>query len=143
MSQPSTRPALYKGYRFPPAIISHCVWLYFRLGVSLRDISEVMPRPFLEEALLKGLLIVPRAIVTDRLTSYAAAKASVLPTVTHLRRWRQNHRAENSHQSVRRRERGLQRFKSLRPRASVRCLVRSATSFGRAGTRFRRPTTAW
>jgi hypothetical protein len=27
MSQPSTGPTLYKGYRFPPAIISYCVWL--------------------------------------------------------------------------------------------------------------------
>ena len=42
MSQPSTRPALYKGYRFPPEIISHCVWLYYRFGVSLRDVSELM-----------------------------------------------------------------------------------------------------
>jgi hypothetical protein len=42
MSQPSTRPALYKGYRFPPAIISYCVWIYFRFGVSLRDVSELM-----------------------------------------------------------------------------------------------------
>ena len=42
MSQPSTRPTLYKGYRFPPEIISHCVWLYYRFGVSLRDVSELM-----------------------------------------------------------------------------------------------------
>jgi hypothetical protein len=40
MSEPSTRPALYKGNRFPPAIISRCVWLYYR--VSLRDVSELM-----------------------------------------------------------------------------------------------------
>jgi transposase-like protein len=39
MSQPSTRPPLYKGYRFPPEIISRCVWLYYRFGVSLRDVS--------------------------------------------------------------------------------------------------------
>ena len=58
--------------------------------------------------------MVPRAIVTDRLASYVAAKAAVLPSVAHLRRWRQNNRVENSHQPVRRRERGLQRFKSLR-----------------------------
>ena len=58
--------------------------------------------------------MVPRAIVTDRRASYAAAKAAVLPSVAHLRRWRQNNRVENSHQPVRRRERGLQRFKSLR-----------------------------
>jgi putative transposase len=42
MSQPSTRPTLYKGYRFPPAIISYCVWLYYRFRVSLRDVSELM-----------------------------------------------------------------------------------------------------
>ena len=64
--------------------------------------------------LLKALRIVPCAIVTDRLASYVAAKAVVLPTVSHLRGWRQNNRLENSHQPVRQRERGLQRFKSLR-----------------------------
>src|SRR4029450_869665 len=42
MSLPSTRPTLYKGYRFPPEIISRCVWLYYRFGVSLRDVSELM-----------------------------------------------------------------------------------------------------
>src|SRR2546427_8678624 len=42
MSQPSTRPTLYKGYRFAPEIISRCVWLYYRFGVSLRDVSELM-----------------------------------------------------------------------------------------------------
>ena len=33
---------LYKGYRFPPDIISHCVWLYFRFSLSFRDIDEIM-----------------------------------------------------------------------------------------------------
>jgi putative transposase len=42
MSQLSSRPPLYKGYRFPPEIISHCVWLYYRFSVSLRDVSELM-----------------------------------------------------------------------------------------------------
>jgi putative transposase len=42
MSQPSTRPTLYKGYRFPPEIISCCLWLYYRFGVSRRDVSELM-----------------------------------------------------------------------------------------------------
>ncbi|WP_201382191.1 IS6 family transposase [Ktedonobacter sp. SOSP1-52] len=32
----------YKGYRFPPIIISHCVWLYFRFSLSFRDIEELM-----------------------------------------------------------------------------------------------------
>jgi transposase-like protein len=42
MSQPSLpRPLLYKGYRFPPEIISHCVWLHYRFGVSLCDVWEL------------------------------------------------------------------------------------------------------
>jgi transposase-like protein len=42
MSQPSPLLPLYRGYRFPPEIISHCVWLYYRFGVSLRDVSELV-----------------------------------------------------------------------------------------------------
>jgi hypothetical protein len=42
MSQPSPQPPLYRGYRFPPEIMSHCVWLYYRFGVSVRDVSELM-----------------------------------------------------------------------------------------------------
>ena len=36
------RSVLYKGHRFPPPIISHCVWLYFRFCLSLRDVSELL-----------------------------------------------------------------------------------------------------
>src|ERR1700726_2340762 len=32
----------YKGYRFPPEIISHAVWLYFRFSLSFRDIEELL-----------------------------------------------------------------------------------------------------
>jgi putative transposase len=32
----------YKGFRFPPEIIGHCVWLYFRFSLSFRDIEEIM-----------------------------------------------------------------------------------------------------
>ncbi len=36
-------PALdYKGFRFPPEIISHAVWLYFRFSLSLRDVEELL-----------------------------------------------------------------------------------------------------
>ena len=42
MSQTLTHPPLYKGFRFPPEIISHGVWLYYRFGVSLRDVSELL-----------------------------------------------------------------------------------------------------
>jgi putative transposase len=42
MSHRSSRPLLYKGYRFPPEIISYGVWLYYRFAVSLREVSELL-----------------------------------------------------------------------------------------------------
>jgi len=62
--------------------------------------------------LLKGLRYVPRVIITDKLRSYSAAKAEVLPSVEHLQQKYQNNRAENSHQPTRLRERVMRRFKS-------------------------------
>ena len=32
----------YKRFRFPPEIISHCVWLYHRFPLSFRDVQELM-----------------------------------------------------------------------------------------------------
>jgi putative transposase len=32
----------YKGFRFPVEIISHCVWLYHRFPLSLREVEEMM-----------------------------------------------------------------------------------------------------
>src|SRR5687768_13750468 len=32
----------YAGYRFPPEIISHAVWLYFRFPLSLRMVDEIL-----------------------------------------------------------------------------------------------------
>jgi putative transposase len=34
--------SLSKRFRFPPEIIRHCVWLYFRFSLSFRDIEELM-----------------------------------------------------------------------------------------------------
>src|SRR6266545_2414743 len=62
--------------------------------------------------LLKGLGYVPRAIITDKLKSYSAAKAEVMPSVAHHQQKYQNNRAENSHQPTRMRERLMRRFKS-------------------------------
>ena len=55
--------------------------------------------------LLKTLRYIPRALITDKLRSYSAAKAEVLPSVEHLEQKYQNNRAENSHQPTRLRER--------------------------------------
>jgi putative transposase len=32
----------YAGFRFPVEIINHCVWLYHRFPLSLRDVEEMM-----------------------------------------------------------------------------------------------------
>ena len=32
----------YHGYRFPPEIISHAVWLSHRFGVSFRDVEDLL-----------------------------------------------------------------------------------------------------
>ena len=55
---------------------------------------------------------VPRALITDKLKSYSAAKAEVMPSVEHVQHKYQNNRAENSHQSTRLREKVMRRFKS-------------------------------
>lgn len=61
---------------------------------------------------MKCLKYVPRAIITDKLGSYAAAKKKLLPCVEHRRdRWL-NNRAENSHERTRERERRMRGFKS-------------------------------
>jgi len=39
MSTPRPR---YHGYRFPPEIISHAVWLYFRFSLSFRDVEDLL-----------------------------------------------------------------------------------------------------
>jgi putative transposase len=32
----------YKGFRFPPEIVSHAVWLYFRFSLSFRNVEELL-----------------------------------------------------------------------------------------------------
>jgi transposase-like protein len=36
------RPISFKRHRFPPAVIRHAVWLYFRFTLSLRDVEELL-----------------------------------------------------------------------------------------------------
>jgi putative transposase len=62
--------------------------------------------------LLKGLMYVPRVMITDKLKSYGAAKQEMLPGVEHRQHRHLNNRAENSHQPTRQRERRMARFKS-------------------------------
>jgi putative transposase len=179
-----------QGFRFPPEIISHAVWLYFRFSLSFYDIEELLAqrgiavtyetirqwclkfgqtsanelrrrRPrcgdtwHLDEVylkingktqylwravdqdgnvldilvqsrrnkqtakrffrkLLKELHSVPRAMITDKLKSYGAAKRKILPGVEHRQHKGLNNRAENSHQPTRLREKKMRTFKSVK-----------------------------
>lgn len=38
----SLPPVSYKRHRFPPQIIAHAVWLYFRFPLSLRFVEEML-----------------------------------------------------------------------------------------------------
>jgi len=38
----TSQPPSYHGYRFPPEIISHAVWLYHRFCLSFRDAEDLL-----------------------------------------------------------------------------------------------------
>jgi len=183
-----TKPVSYKRHRFPPQIIAHAVWLYFRFPLSLRLVEEMLlergivvsyetirrwgkkfgpeyarrlrrkpPRPtdiwHLDEVVIniagrkhwlwravdqdgyvldeivqgrrdtkaaKRLLtrlmkkqgLVPKRIITDKLSSYGAARRQVMPGVEHRSHKGLNNRAENSHLPLRKRESIMQGFRS-------------------------------
>jgi putative transposase len=180
--------SIYKKHRFPREVISHAVWIYYRLNASLRDTAQalsyrgldishesirawvykfgplyasglrkrqpqrgdkwhldevclrmngcsywlwraidqdgyeldvlVQPRRSAKAALrffkklLKGLLYVPRVMITDKLRSYKAARKKLLKTTEHRSHKRLNNRIEVSHQPTRLREKQMRRFKS-------------------------------
>ena len=56
----------------------------------------------------------PQSIVTDRLRAYSAAMDEIGVADRHEVGRRLNNRAENSHQPLRRRERAMQRFRSMK-----------------------------
>ena len=62
--------------------------------------------------LLRKQGFVPTVLVTDKLRSYGAARRDLGLSARHEQGLRQNNRAENSHQLVRRQERKMQGFKS-------------------------------
>src|SRR6202049_2219904 len=62
--------------------------------------------------LLRKQGFAPKRVTTDQLRSYGAALRHLGLSCDHEQGLRQNNRAENSHQVVRRRERKMQRFKS-------------------------------
>ncbi|MGH8534715.1 MAG: hypothetical protein ACREV1_18865 [Gammaproteobacteria bacterium] len=37
-----TKLISYRGYRYPPEVISYAVWLYYRFTLSFRDIEDLL-----------------------------------------------------------------------------------------------------
>jgi putative transposase len=121
-------PLCYRRHRFPPEIIRLVVRIAgerMYLWRAVDDEGEVLDMLVqrrrdtrsalrLMRKLLKKQGFVPKILVTDKLRSYASALRRLRLTSRHKQGLRQNNRAENSHQAVRRRERKLQRFKSAR-----------------------------
>ena len=70
--------------------------------------------------LMKKQGCLPKRIVTDTLRSYGAARHQVMLAVEHRLHKGPNNRAENSHLSLRKRERAMQGFRS--PGGLQRCL---------------------
>jgi putative transposase len=81
-------------------------------GYARAKPTEQAGREEVFRKLLKGLTYVPRVIITDKLTSYGAAKREILPGLEHRQHGYLNNRAENSHQPTRQREWRMQGFKS-------------------------------
>jgi putative transposase len=84
------------------------------LDVLVQDRRNTKAAKRFFRKLLKGLRYMPRVLVTDKLGSYSAARREILPGVEHRQSRYLNNRCEVSHQPVRRRERHMRQFKSVR-----------------------------
>ncbi|WP_244470561.1 IS6 family transposase [Microvirga vignae] len=97
----------------------HCLWRAVDQHGNVLDVlvqnrrSKKTAKHFLSK-LLYGLCYVPRVIVSDKLGFYGAAKCEILPSVEHWQSRYLNNCCEVSHQPIRRRERQMKRFKSVR-----------------------------
>jgi putative transposase len=86
----------------------------FVLDVLVQSRRDARAAKRLMRKLLKSQGCAPRAMITDKLRSYGAAKREIMPGVEHRSHKGLNNRAENSYQPIRRRERIMKRFKSPR-----------------------------
>jgi putative transposase len=78
----------------------------FVLDVLVQSRRDKRAAKRLLRKLLKRQCRAPRVMITEKLASYGAAKAELMPGVEHRRHKGLNNRAENSRQPTRRRERG-------------------------------------
>ena len=115
----------------------------FVLDVLVQSRRNTKAAKHLMRKLLKGQGHSPRVMITDKLRSYGAAKREIMPGVEHRSHKGLNNRAENSHQSTRRRERIMKGFKSARHlSASFPFMTQSPISFAFHARIFRPTITA-
>ena len=104
--------------------IKHWLWRAIDANGDVLDILVQSRRDTAAAKLFMRKLFktwgLPRVMVTDKLGSYAAAKAKLAPGVEHRRHKGINNAAEASHRHTRRREKIMGRFKS--PRQAQRFL---------------------
>ncbi len=113
----------YARHRFPPELIQHVVWLYFRFPMSFRGVEDLLAERGVDVACemvrrwalkcglayarklvrnsLKKQGFTPDTLVTDKLPFYGAALRDLGMTDKHLTGGRSSNRAENSHLPVR------------------------------------------
>ena len=84
------------------------------LDMLVQRRRDTQPALRLMRKLLKKQGFAPKLLVTDKPGSYSSAFRQLRLTCPHDQGLRKNNRAENSHQTMRRRERKMQRFKSSR-----------------------------
>src|SRR5437868_7204419 len=93
--------------------VKHWLWRAVdQTGVVLDVLVQRRRDKRLLRKLLKKQMRPPRVMITDKLASYGAVKREVMPSIEHRQHKGLNNRAENSHQSTRRRERQMKQFKS-------------------------------
>src|SRR5919202_1719643 len=74
---PAADRSLFRGYRFPPEVIAHAVWLYVRLHLSLRDVQDLLAE--------RGL-VVSHASIRQWCGRFGPAIERVLPPVLRMLR---------------------------------------------------------
>jgi putative transposase len=120
----------FRYFNSSPEVIRLVVMMSVRYPLSLRNVRAVDHEGEVLEAvvtarrdkaaalkLLKRIMKKygpPRSVVTDGLCPYSAAMKEIGAADWHEVGGRLNNRSENSHQPFRRRERAMQRFRSMK-----------------------------
>ena len=69
-------PPSYHGYRFPPEIIGHAVWLYHRFCLSFRDTEDLL----VQRGITVTYETIRHGIVKLRMTALPDAQHGLFPT---------------------------------------------------------------